>query len=199
MMKIFSTIVSLLLVASVFAQSGFEGQIQLTVNNPASSEKADITWFVKNGQHRLDYNTVAEGNSMNYSLVADNASAKMIAKDGSVINIPMETMNKGSYNLVGYLTTDQAKGQNVSGFNCAKYTIQTKEYMVEYWLSNETGLKSSDFPSFMQKGLFMPANELQSGSVPVKIVVKDLNGKVVYIQTITAITASNVDAAKFSN
>lgn len=196
-MKVISTIFSLLLTVSVFAQSNFEGQIQMTATNPGSSETANITWFVKKGQHRLDYNTVAEGNKMNYSLVADNTGAKMLNADGSSIAIPMDMLSKGAYNLSGYFTTDEANGQNISGFNCTKYTIQTKTNIVEYWISNETGLSSGDFPGFMQKGLFTPVNDLQVGGVPVKIQVKDLNGKVVYAQTITAVSTTSVDDGLF--
>lgn len=191
-MKILNTLLALVIAVSAFAQSGFEGKISMVAINTATQETANIEWFIKGNKHSMDFKANSGGQALEYTIVAENGSTKMLAGD-QVIDIPMSSMQENSYDLAGYIVTEEGGQQKMNGYACNKYTIQSKQHMVEYWLTNETPLSTSDFPAFMQKGLLGPANDLQAGSIPVKLQVKDTNGKMLYSYTINGVTEMAVN------
>ncbi len=192
-MKILNTLSALFLTVSVFAQSGFEGKISMVAINTNTQETANIEWFIKNNKHSLDFNAQSGDQMLTYTIVAENGSTKMIS-GGETINIPAASFEKTGYDVNGYVVTEEGTATKMQGYACTKYTIQAKEHIVEYWLTNETPLNISDFPAFMQRGLLGPAEKLQAGSIPVKLQVKDTNnGKMLYSYTINSVTAQAVD------
>jgi len=196
-MKLFlSTVIAIFGFQFAFSQS-FEGVIDMTTRNPQKNETAEIEWHLKNGQHRLDYNSVSGDYTATYSLVVANNSAKLVSSTGSTTNIPIASLLKENYDLGGYYVTEQNPNQKVFGFACNKYVIQAKDYLVEYWISDNTGLSLNDFPEFMRKGLLAPVNDLQANGIPVKIQVKDVNGKMIYSQTISEVDSGSVDNSLF--
>lgn len=192
-MKILNTFFALAFAIGAYAQSGVEGKISMTALSTSTKETAEIEWYIKNNKHSMDFSTHAEGQAMNYTIVVENGSTKMLADGAEPITIPASSFEKTGFDVSNYMVTEKAVATKLNGYACTKYTIQTNENVVEYWLTNETALTIADFPAFMQKGLLGPADKLQPGSIPVKLEVKDINGKLLYSYTINSITYGKVD------
>lgn len=192
-MKVLNTFFALVLALGAFAQSGFEGKISMTALNTSTEETANIEWYIKNNKHSMDFSANSGEHSLNYTIVVENGSTKMLADGAEPISIPASSFENTGYDVGKYMVTEEGIDTKLNGFACKKFTIQAGEHVVEYWLTNETALSISDFPAFMQKGLLGPVEKLQAGSIPVKAQVKDASGKLLYSYTINSVTAMAVD------
>ena len=196
MKKIIAFIITLISFSGAFAQNSFEGKVVLKAENTATGEVSAITWYMKNGQHLLNYVNTAPKLNSTYSLVSTGGKLEMVNEKGR-LEIPAASIKNADYNFSQYKLLNKEGGKVVNEFECIKYTIESGDKIAEYWITDYKGLSPADFPAFMSSGLVPVAEKLQAGDVPVQIKVSERNGKMLYQQTISYIMPCKVDDAKF--
>ncbi len=195
MKKTLFTLLTIFSAFNLFAQSKFEGVITMHSESRGGKDLSDITWYVKNGQHRIDYVNSGEMSST-YSLLSKAGKLEMLNERGRV-NIPGNSMKQPDYNFNAYKLVSTKAGEEINGFPCTKYTIEQGDKVAEYWIVQDPTLQISDFPEFMRHSLLSVSEKLQPGSIPIQIKISDLNGKMVYMQAIKDIISVEVGEEKF--
>jgi len=196
MKKLIFSIFTILSTFNLFAQNGFEGKIVMRCENSVSNEVSDITWYMKNGQHLLNY--VNSGSKMNgtYSLLSKEGKTEMINERGR-INIPGNSLKQADFDFSAYKMLNKEGDKVINEFSCIKYTIEQGDKIAEYWIADDPELHTSDFPQFMNEGLIAISEKLHTGGIPIQIKISDRNRKMLYQQTISYIMPCKVGDEKF--
>ncbi len=196
MKKIIFTIFSILTIFQSFAQSSFEGKIVLKSENGETNEVSDITWYLKNGQHLLSYVNSGTTNSGSYSLLSKEGKLEMISATGRV-EIPAASVKKPAYDFTAYKLLNKEGNKMVNEFMCVKYMLESGNHVAEVWMANDADIHIKDFPEVMQSSLLTVCDNLHQGGIPVKIIVKEKSGKLVFSQTISYVMPCKVGDEKF--
>jgi hypothetical protein len=179
-----------------FAQSTFEGKIVLRAENGVTKETSDITWYMKNGQHLLNYVNTGSGVNSTYSLLSKEGKLEMINERGRV-NIPGNSLKKQDFDFTTYKLLNKEGNKMVNEFMCVKYTIESGNTVAEVWMADDADIHIKDFPEVMQSSLLTVCDNLHQGGIPVQLFVKEKTGKLMMSQTITYIMPCKVDDGKF--
>ena len=197
MKKIYSLYLIVLASISVNAQQGFEGKFLLQTENYNKEYKEDahVTWYIKNGRHRMDYQISGQYSS-SYTIVADNNSAKIYSetKGGKTVT-PIPLTNSAAVN--DYRIMGEEKNQVLNSFNCTKYILMVSDGTIELWLSEQNSISPDIFPAFMQRGYLNIISKLNPKAIPVKILKNDLSGHLAFSQTIIGIIPEKISDSTF--
>ncbi len=179
------------------AQNSFEGELflQTETYNKDFKEDASITWYIKNGKHRMDY-SIGGKYSYSYSIIVNNNTANMYSKkEGKtmITPLPLNTTEVA----ISYTIDSEDKNIKLGNFICTKYNLTVADGTIEIWLAEQTQLTTESFPAFMQNGYLKIISGLDSQAFPIKIVKNDSSGKLVFSQTITAINPKIVPDSMF--
>ena len=177
----------LFLGGAVCAQT-FEGRILMSSVNTVNDEKADITWLLRKGESRMDFVSVANGVSTDYTLLADASGLDIVAK-GQVTKVPATALPAGSYQLV-----EKTGEEQVNGFNCTHYVFTDGTARIDVWASMEAGLNVNDLP-FMMRAKF-PSAELFRG-FPIRFEKRDPMGELQQSHEVRHVRAESVPASAF--
>jgi len=188
-MRIIFTATILMTAFGAMAQSRFEGVITMNTTNAAMKETATVTWYLKDGRSRLDFNSQAGDTHSEYAVITDEKGMDLVAQ-GHVTPVPAVAMKMES---AKQQFVSETKGLKVNGFDCSKqvYTDGTNE--TTYWLTDALDIRYSDLPFFIRKN--MP--QISSDAFPVKMEKRDSTGKVVLSQDVLSITPQTVDDSSF--
>jgi len=178
-----------------FAQS-FEGKIVLRAENTTTKEVSDITWYLKNGNHLLNYVNTGSGINNTYSLLSTAGKLEMINERGRV-NIPGNSLKKTDYDFTTYKLLNKEGNKMLNEFTCVKYMLESGNNVAEVWMTDYEGLKSTDFPEIMQSSLLKACDNLHQGGIPIQIKVSDKSNNLLFLQTITYIMPCKVGDEKF--
>lgn len=204
--KYFRTAIVALMVMvsfSVSAQS-FEGVINMSTTNADKGEKAQMEWLTSNGNHKMLINgTADDGLSVNYALLflSGSTSASMLTEVGGekvMFDIPASSFQGQGLNISSPAVSKSGDA-NVNGFTATKYELEGAEGHISVWVSNQIPFTTDQLPAVMNKGGLLStlkANNITG--MPVKIVATDANGKQLYSQTITSVTAKPISASEFT-
>lgn len=186
----------------VFSQ--FEGEIEMSTTSSKTKEDATMQWSMKNGKHAMAIESKSESYAMNYDLLINETKKEawfLSNNNGnkSAYSIPYTKLgesNELDLPLNSKLTEEGY--ETVAGFNCKKYQIISSTYIVDCWVSDETGITHNDFPSFMNTGDLLGVLKLNKlHGIPVKWEVKNLNGEIILGQYIEKITSKSIADSKF--
>ncbi len=179
-----------------FSQGTFEGKVVLRSENGATKETSDITWYIKNGQHLINYVNSGTSSSGNYSLLSKEGKLEMINERGRV-NIPASGVKKPDYDFTAYKLLSKEGNKVVNEFNCVKYTIESGNNVAEVWMADDADLQIKDFPEVMQSSLLSVCENLHQGGIPVQMFIKEKTGKLLFSQSISYIMPCKVGDEKF--
>lgn len=196
-MKNIFPFIFLLVAFHCFAQKNFEGKIVMRTENPVISEVSEITWYLKNGKHLLNYSTVTAGVKASYSLLSKEGKLELLSENGRK-EIDMASLKTPEYDFSSYKLLSKEGGKILNEFECIRYTIESGNYVAECWMTDDPDLNASYFPDFMKLGVLPICEKLHQGGIPVQIKISERNGKTVYLQTISYIMPCKVDDAKFN-
>lgn len=190
-------------VVSLQAQS-FEGTISMTTTNTANSENAQVEWLVKNGNHKLIVNGTADGKSVNYAILflAGSSSAQLVSDIGgkaSVFAIPESSFQGQGAQFAGATINVSDAANQIAGFSAKRIDLTSSSGSATVWVSNDVNIKLSELPAAINKGGLVSALTANGISgFPVKIEVKDAEGKTSFTQTVSAIKATPISLSEFS-
>lgn len=188
---------------SISAQS-FEGVIKMSTTNAANGEKAQMEWLTSNGNHKMLINGTAEdGLSVRYALLflSSSSNASMLTEVGGekvMFNIPASSFQGQGLNISSPAVSKGGKA-DVNGFTATKYELEGAEGRISVWVSTQIPFTTDQLPAVMNKGgllSILKANNISG--IPVKVIATDANGKQLYSQTITSVSAKPIDASEFS-
>lgn len=174
-----------------FGQNSFEGKIVMRTENPVTGEISDITWYMKNGQHKLNYVNSGTDISSTYSLVSNGGTLEMV-NDGGKVAIDKSKLNNPVFEFPGHKLLNKEANKVMNEFKCIRYTIESGDKVAEVWMADDADLKISDFPDFMQNNLLSICENLHQGGIPVQITIKEKSGKLIHRQSISYIMAAKI-------
>ena len=188
---------------SVNAQN-FEGVITMTTTDAAKGEQAKLEWLTSKGNDKMIINSSVEGMSINYALLflKGSSSAYMLTEvDGEKVKFDVPASSFGNPEASASSAAAITKGSTatVSGFETTKYELESADGHITVWLSEQLPFTTAQIPAFLNRvGLFKTLSDNNIKGVPVKIIAKDANGKQLYSQTITAVSAKPISASEFT-
>ncbi len=203
MLRIIYTIIAGSLFTAATAQAPFQGLIRFKAENKAIGETSEISWYLKNGNSRLDIRSkTAEAQAeMSLVFVKGSAEAKLISTDnGKTVVYPVPYSSFANNDFSGAFGLE-ATGQKstFAGFECEEYTMQTANGTVSCWVSKTTGISPASFPSvILGRGIFSVLMQNGIQGIPVKITSKDFAGNVVLDQEMISAEPMNVSDDRFS-
>lgn len=186
----------------VFAQ--FEGKIEMKTTNSTNKENASLDWSIKNGKHHMDIQSNSDGYAMDYALLVDEQKKEAWfltenANNKAAYNIPYTNLNKSELDIpLNSILKDAESKERIAGFDCRKYQIISSTAIVDCWISDDTGITHSDFPSFMNTGDLLgilKLNKIQG--IPLKVEIKSASGELINGQYINKITAKSIPDSQF--
>lgn len=180
------------------AQSdSFEGKLYFRTETYFKDyeENAGITWYIKQGEQRLDYN-ISGKYKKTYTIIMRNNIADMYyMNNGKMAIIPLNPVNAV---LESYTINNRETNVKVGVFNCTKYSLIVNGGEIDIWISDLVQPSLKVFPEFMQKGYLRIAASLDAKGFPVKIIKKDNSGRVVFAQTLMSISTENTSEDVFN-
>lgn len=186
----------------VFAQ--FEGEIEMKTVNSTQKENASLNWSIKNGKHHMAIQSKSAEYTMEYALLVNEGKkeAWFLTENGNnkaAYAIPYNNLNKNELDIpFNSILKDVESTERIAGFDCKKYQIISSSSIVECWVSDDTGITHSDFPSFMNTGDLLgilKLNKIQG--VPLKFEVKTATGELINGQYINKITSKSIADSQF--
>ncbi len=182
----------------------FEGEIEMSTTSAVSSEKATMTWSMKADQHLMEISSTSPKMKMDYALFVNEGSqeAWFLSQNGgqsAAYKVPYTNLSQSQMNIPlngTFKKTEETK--SISGFSCQKYTIISSTHIIECWISDDTGLTHSDFPSFMSTGDLLGILKLNHvNGIPVSWEMKDTAGNVVLGQYLNKVTSKSIPDSTF--
>ena len=192
-----------LLSHSAVAQ-GFEGEIILSAKNPAMQEESNVRWLTANGNHKLVLNGTANGKAFSYVILMlkGESNLRLLTEiDGqkAMFVTPAGDAKPVTTSLGAATVTEGEGTTNIAGHSAKKYSIESAEGSVTVFVTNQVSLSLSDMPALLQKdGVFatLAANNIKG--LPLSIISRGSDGKVLFSQTVTSIKPGSIAAAEFS-
>ena len=188
MLKHLYTLVALLFVGSSFAQN-FEGVIKLNTTNLELKEEASVTWYLKNGNSRMDISSKAENHNSEYAIISDSKGMDMVSQ-GHITPVPQAAVKVDN---IPQTLLSKEDGVKINGYNCSKEVYFDGKNQTTYWLTNDLSVKFSDLPFMIKRN--MP--KIKSTGFPVKMEKKSPEGKVLLSQDVTSVKATSVSDSRF--
>jgi len=172
------------------AQSTFEGVITMQTSNTAIKETADVTWYLKGEDSRMEFRSMADGVASDYALIVDAKGTDMVSK-GHVTSISQQDLRTTNASMT---LLDETKGVQMNGYECIRRTYTDGKDDITYWVTAALPIGFKDLPMFMRRN--MP--RMEDGLFPVKMEKRDVVGKVLLTQELRSVNPSKVDATKFA-
>ena len=185
------------------AQAPFEGIIRFKTENKAIAETAEVTWFLKNGNSRLDIrsNTPDTKAEMSLYFPKGAAQASMVSTDNgktTVYPLPYSAFADADFSKA-FGATATGRTETVAGFTCEEYTMQTAEGSISCLVSRESGISAGSFPSvILGRGIFGALMQSGVQGIPLKIVSRDFSGNIVLDQEVISVEPGSVSDTRFA-
>jgi hypothetical protein len=191
--KALSIALFFLLTASFsFGQSSFEGVIEYKTTNAALKEAATVTWYHKNGNNLMEFDSKAGEYQMNYSLIMGSNDASVYMKS-----------DKGGQEISGITSEEIFTNANFvrkmdvkeSGYAFEMLMFRSNGQELVYWMTSDVGPSYSNLPKLMRNN--MPDMTGISNGFPVKMELRDNDGNLLRSQNLVSAKATSVDDSKF--
>lgn len=203
-MKIQSSILFILLLTlNAFAQEAFEGIIDMTTINNEMQEKAEIKWYIKNGNHRLDYSGRKGDESYSYTFLINSGNnlMQMLSEiDGKkvVYEIPQNAITNSIQPGYGSEVQRTDESKLVLGYSATKIKVESPDKISTVWVSDKAPINLKDMPAILLSSSVLK-NLKESGieAIPLEINSTNTGGNLVYSQKITSIQKQGLSDDKF--
>ncbi|MEX2589871.1 MAG: DUF4412 domain-containing protein [Chitinophagales bacterium] len=185
------------------AQKPFEGIIDMTTVNNEIQEKADIKWYIKNGNHRLEYSGTKAGESYSYIflIAAGNNLMQMLSDaDGKkvVYEIPQDAITNSIKPGYGSEIQKTDDTKLVSGYSAIKMKVESPDKISTVWVSDKTPINMHDMPAILlSSSVLKNLKEKGINAIPLEINSTNTGGNLLYSQKITSIKKQSVSDDKF--
>lgn len=192
-----------LLAHSAQGQS-FQGTILLNTTNPAIQEEAVVQWITDGGNHKLLMNGTANGQSFTYTvlMLKNESNVRILTElNGEKVMFvtPLTDVKPSSPALGSAAVTVGDGSTTLAGYNCKKYTVESAEGSTTVFVTNQVSLNVNDLPVLLQKhGVFATLSANNITGLPISVVTRGADGKVVFSQTVTGVKPGTVPASEFS-
>jgi hypothetical protein len=192
-----------LLTHSVQGQS-FQGTVLLNTTNPAIQEEAVVQWMTDGGNHKLLMNGTANGQSFSYTvlMLKNETSVRILTEmNGQKVMFvtPLADVKPNSATLGNAAVTTGDGSTTLVGYNCKKYTVESAEGSTTVFVTNQVSLNVNDLPALLQKnGVFATLSANNITGLPLSVVSRGADGKVLFSQTVTGVKPGPVAASEFS-
>lgn len=177
----------------VFGQESFEGIVGMTTINNEMQEKADIKWYIKNGNHRLEYTGSKAGESYSYVFLipqGSNLMQMLSDADGKkvVYDIPKNAITNGIQTNYGSTLEKTDASKLISGFAAYKIKVEAPDRISTVWASDKTPLSMNDMPAILLNNSVLKQMQEQGIiAIPLEITSTNTGGSLLYSQKITSI------------
>lgn len=178
---------------TAFGQESFEGVVGMTTINNEMQEKADIKWFIKNGNHRLEYSGSKAGESYSYIFLISQGSNLMQmfseADEKKVVyDIPKNAISNGIQTNYGSTLEKTDASKLISGFAAYKIKVEAPDRISTVWASDKTPLNMNDMPAILlNNSVLKQMQEKSINAIPLEITSTNTGGSLLYSQKITSI------------
>ena len=186
------------------AQSPFEGILKMDLVNPSNNEKSSITWWVKNGQHLMEVNSLTNNVNANYTLIMDKSSSniKMLAEANGqkmLYNIPGDQIKSKLAVGDNAAVTKSKDTKTIAGKSCKKVILKDSKGKTIAWITNGLHIDSKNLPDAFKNGSVLSALEKNGiTGYPLEIVATDLAGNLVYSQVFKSISPQAISDDTFT-
>jgi len=185
------------------AQTTFEGKIVLDLDNPARNEKAQINWLIKNGNHKLTFESKIESQSYDYYIVFPKGSSNMemvtFANGQSKhYSIPLsETVPPVPITHYEEVTNTGRK-KKIGGFDCEEVLLKSADQTSFCWITKDSELSMTDLPQMMQAGNAIATLKVKGfKGFPMALSTYTMGGELLYSQEIRYIQIEQVSDSEF--
>lgn len=176
----------------------------MTTNNPALQEESVVRWLTSGGNHKLVLNGTANGVSFSYVVLMfkNDASVRILTEIGgtkAMFVTPISDLKPQVQPLAKAIVTAGEGTSTIAGYNCKKYMVESAEGSTSVFVTNQVSLNLNDLPMLIQKnGIFntLAANNITG--LPLSIISRGGDGKVLFSQTVTSITPGKIPTSEFS-
>lgn len=176
-----------------FAQSSFEGVVNMTSINNKIQEKAEIIWYIKNGQHRLEYTGNKAGKSYTYVFIISNSSDLMqMLSDANgkkvIYDIPQSAISNSVELSYGSQLEKSEETKLLSGYLSKKVKVSAPDKISIVWVSDKTPLSMQDMPAILlNNSVLKSLKESGISAIPMEISSTNTGGNLIFSQKITSI------------
>lgn len=188
MFKYLYTLIALVFVGNSFAQN-FEGVIRMNTTNADQKEEATLTWYLKDGNSRMDISSKAENHNAEYAIISDKKGMDMVSQ-GHITPVPQAAMKVDN---IPQTLLSQEEDVEANGYNCTKAVYFDGKNQTTYWLTNDLPITFDDIPFVIKRN--MP--QIKSSGFPIKMEKKSPDGKVILSQDVTSVKATPVSDSRF--
>lgn len=177
----------------LFGQESFEGVIDMTTINNEMQEKAEIRWYIKNGNHRLEYSGTKAGESYSYVFLISQGSnlMQMLSEaDGKkvVYEIPKNAITNSIPASYGATMDKTDATKLISGFAAYMIKVEAPEKISTVWASEKTPLSMNDMPAILMNNSVLKEMKAKGiNAIPLEITSTNTGGNLLYSQKITSI------------
>lgn len=203
MNKVISFLLLVFFSSGLFAQAAFEGVVDMNTINNELQEKADITWYIKNGNHRLEYTGTKAGESYNYVFLiksGGNLLQMLSEADGKKVyyDIPRTAITSNIKADYGAEIEKSEESKLIGGFAATKYKVISADKISTVWITEKSPLSISDMPSLLLNNSVLKYLQVSGiNGIPVEINSTNTGGALVYSQKINAIKKQQVSDELF--
>lgn len=200
----FLPLACLVLVANSTTAQNFQGEIVMTVSNPALQEETVVQWVTANGNHKLTMNGTAGGQSFSYVvlLLQGESNVRLLTDIGgqkAMFVTPISVAVPVNKPLGSAIVTVGDGSTSLAGYNCKKYTVESAEGAATVFVTDQVSLNVQDLPALLQKhSIFATLSANNISGMPLSIISRGADGKVTFSQTVTSIKPTTVSASEFS-
>lgn len=185
-------VLTVLCVTFAHAQSGFEGVVTYSTTNASINEKATVTWYHKNGENRMDFNSQAGDQNNRYSMIMganDNSVFMLTPGGGQEISGIQPDKSMTSATFIRKANTTEA------GYNCEMLMFKTNGNDLTYWVTDEVALSYGNLPKIVRNN--MPDLNGISNGFTVKMELRDAGGNLLMSQSVESVKSMAVSDSKF--
>ena len=175
-----------------FSQSSFEGVVKYETTNTSIKEKATVTWFHKNGNNLLEFDSHAGEYHNQYSMLVSGNENKvfMMSSGGSQEISGIQPDAK-----IANATFVRKASTVENGYACEMLMFKSGSLELVYWLTDDVHLKYSQLPTIVKNN--MPRLDGISNGFLVKMEIREA-GNVIQSQNLISVSESKVDDSKFA-
>ncbi len=195
-------LIILFFIANTFAQSKFEGKIQIKYD--AGDTKGNMIYMVKGEKIRLDFKTDNKDEEM--SMIMDPATKKtlmLMPSQKMFMEYPFnamseETNEKMDESFGKIKMTGETK--EINGYNCQKILVTNEDNTAEIWATKDLG----NFMNFFNNQMGESKNPewlpefMREGFFPMLGVQKDESGEEEYRWEVTKIEKQSLSSDLFA-
>lgn len=170
----------------------FEGIITMQAENVEASEKSTIKWTVKGEKQRLDYSMQAESGTIEISFyLSPNSGSITMVSGGTRQVIDMSALKGSPYIENIMVMLPQTETKTIAGHTTRKYLAKGPNGSIDVYVAEDFAMELPVL--FSTQGVKKAMNENGINGIPLEIVARNNQGKVVFTQLITDIRSQQVN------